>query len=281
MLSEAFAQSVRLSLKQNGVSVLLDEIAKAQASRKPVEFVEVINHGVDTAQVRSNVDGGAVDPEAEKKWMVAVVPIIGVITRYGDACSYGTEDLGRWIKQCENEDEIGKIVLDIDSPGGDVNGIETLGNIIKNCSKPVDAYVKASCYSGAYWLASQCRHIYLEPGVITGTGSIGVYGVHQDLQTYERENGVKFTMVRARTSPNKAKGNPFEALDEATLNEWQDRLDAIHARFKGVVKAGRGNKIDKAAFKYLFDGKVFNAEESIKEGLADKIGSRDELISLR
>ena len=73
----------------------------------------------------------------------------------------------------ENPD-IESIILDIDSPGGTVTGINEASNFIKVASekKPITAYVGGVGASAAYWLASAANEIVLD--ATSRVGSIGV-----------------------------------------------------------------------------------------------------------
>lgn len=72
---------------------------------------------------------------------VAVIPIMGVMTRYGDMCSYGSEDIASWIMEANAMESVVAIVLEINSPGGQVDGTELLGEVVRQSQKPVVAFV--------------------------------------------------------------------------------------------------------------------------------------------
>ena len=72
-------------------------------------------------------------------------------------------------------DDVNRIVLEIDSPGGEADGIAELSDIIY-CSrkiKPTKAVVKNTCASAAYWLASACTKVTSDPYAFLG--SIGAF----------------------------------------------------------------------------------------------------------
>jgi protease-4 len=223
------------------------------------------------ASVLAGVDGNG---NAEQ--YVAVIPIMGGISRYGDMCSYGTETLGRWMKQCERDERIVGVLLEIDSPGGEVNGTPQLAEIIRDCKKPVVSFVKGMAASAAYWFASQSRKIYMEAGPVSSVGSIGVLMVHYEYKSFEEQNGVKFTLLRSDGSVNKAKFNPYEVLTDEVANEMVSEMNVMRAEFVKGVKAGRKGKLNTENAEMIFSGKMFRAKAAIDEGLADAIGTMED-----
>ena len=115
---------------------------------------------------------------------IAVLPIHGTISHrmnMMNAVSGGvsTESLGKEFASLANNPEIGTVVLDIDSPGGAVSGIEELGNQIFQARDKVRIVASANSLaaSAAYWLGSQAHEFTVTPS--GEVGSIGVIAVHE------------------------------------------------------------------------------------------------------
>ena len=109
-----------------------------------------------------------------KKSDVAVIPIVGSITKYDSCFSYGAITYARAILAAAKHPDVGSIVLDIDSGGGAVNAIGILKEAIrqtKELGKPILAHVDL-CASLAYWIASQCDAIFCD-NALSEVGSIG------------------------------------------------------------------------------------------------------------
>jgi len=117
---------------------------------------------------------------AVKSGLVAVIPIMGAMSRYGNYCSWGSEDMANWILEANQDPSISAIVLEINSPGGQVDGTQMLGEVIRQSQKPVVAWVAGMAASAAYWVASQAREIMMESLTTSEVGSIGVLAVHID-----------------------------------------------------------------------------------------------------
>lgn len=198
---------------------------------------------------------------------VVIIPVMGTMSRYGNYCSYGTEDFVNWILEANDDPSISAIVLEINSPGGQVDGTEVLGEVIRTSQKPIVAHVAGMAASAAYWIASQCRTIILESATSSEVGSIGVLAMHVDAsKAYEKE-GYKVTIVRATGSTDKALFNSIEPLSEVVLGETKAILDAIREHFVDTVKAGRpGIAAD------VFSGRMYIGREAIARKMADRYG---------
>jgi protease-4 len=202
-----------------------------------------------------------------KSGKVAILPIFGTMTRYGGLCSHGTEQMAAWIMEMDSMPEIKGIVLEAESPGGEVNGIELLGDVIKNAKKPIVGYVKGVCASGCYWILSQCNEIIVESGVSSELGSLGVMAKHVDMSAKYEKDGKKITIIRSEGSEDKALFNSLEAMTPELLAATKADLKPIRDLFIEKVKSGRPQVKDQ-----VFSGKMYGGNEAIALGLADRIG---------
>lgn len=122
---------------------------------------------------------------------VAVIKVSGPLFRYANlmtricgATSY--ELLAQDFNKAVQNPNIKGILLDIDSPGGEVNGCSELSDMIYQArgTKPIIAYASGACCSGAYWIASACDKILAADTAILG--SIGVVSVFEKTMTTKR-----------------------------------------------------------------------------------------------
>lgn len=227
------------------------------------------------AVMADNGDGSSGDAQTidAKAGQVAVVSVTGVMTRYGEACAYGTEDIAKQLKALDNMIGVSGVVIKWDSPGGDVNGTKVFSQVIASMNKPVVSYV-VQADSAAYWGASQTDEIIMEDNAQAEVGSIGVYGIRQDVQGKLEKEGVKIQIIRADGSEEKALLNPYEEAPAEALAQQKSTLNAIRGEFIDMVKAGRPN-VDES----VFSGKTYKAKEAIKLGLADRVGTLQDAIN--
>lgn len=215
-----------------------------------------------------------------RRGAVAVLPIRGVIAhRAGglEESSGGssTERIQSQFRQLLADDQVGTILLDVDSPGGTVPGVAELAETIAAArgQKPIVAMANSMMASAAYWIASQADEIVSIP---SGTiGSIGVFTAHQDLSRALELEGIKVTLLSA--GKFKTEGNPFGPLSDEARGVIQARVDAAYDNFVKAVASGRGAS-QKAVRDGYGQGRALSAPDALKAGLIDRIGTMDETI---
>lgn len=212
---------------------------------------------------------------------VALIPIYGVLANKMDAfaaMSGGTsyQSIKKALHSALANEDVKAIVLDIDSPGGEVTGCQELATEIRNLrggDKPIIAQVNALAASAAYWIASSADEIVVTPS--GRAGSIGVYTAHDDVSAAMEKRGIKRTYISA--GKNKVEGNETEPLGKDTLAHIQDGVNQSYNRFLADVALGRGTTVGKVEDGYG-QGRVYYAEALIDRGMADRIATLDETL---
>jgi signal peptide peptidase SppA len=211
---------------------------------------------------------------------VAVLPIYGVMSQRMNmlqASSGGasTEMIGRAFSELVADPSVGAIVLDIDSPGGDVFGTAELADTIYagRGSKPIVAVANSLAASAAYWVGSQADELLVTPS--GQVGSIGVYTAHQDVSAMLEQKGAKVTLISA--GKYKTEGNPYEPLTEEALAAIQDRIDVYYGMFTQAVARGRGVKVDDVRTGFG-EGRTVGAREASRNGMADGVATLQQTI---
>jgi protease-4 len=208
---------------------------------------------------------------------VAVIDLTGKLMKQAASMGGGTSTVQarRDIRAAANDDNVSAILLRIDSPGGTAAGTQELAQEIAAAGKgkPVWAYVDDMAASAAYWAASQADRIIANATAIVG--SIGTYGVVQDLSGAAAMQGVKVHVIRA--GAHKGAGTPGTEITAEQLQDMQRIVDGLNAHFLSGVQAGRGNKI--ANLEEIADGRAWLAADAKQMGLIDEIGSFDIALS--
>lgn len=206
---------------------------------------------------------------------VGVIQISGPIMKYnGDCGEAGSIQRMNWMLDMENRDNIGSILLLIDSPGGQVSGTESFVQAVKNSKKPVLGYVDGEAASAAMWILSACREAYASLAS-DEVGSIGVYTSFMDLTGWLEKQGVKMHDIYApqSTDKNKSYRDALAGNYDLITADLQDTA----ARFISSVSA---NRPQAAAHQAEWGtGKMYNANEAKKLGLIDGILTLDKAIS--
>lgn len=214
------------------------------------------------------------------KGKVAVLPLTGTISQRIGSMSHtsggvSTDEFGAWFDSAIADNEIGAIVIDTDSPGGNVFGVQELSQKIFDArgTKPVIAVVNSLMASAAYWIASAADEIVVTPS--GEVGSIGVIAVHTEQAEAEQKAGFKTTVMTA--GKFKGEGNPFEALSDEARTNIEGRLQDFYGQFTGDVARNRG--VARAEVVGGFgQGRVVGADAAVEMGMADRVGTYQAVI---
>lgn len=217
---------------------------------------------------------------ADKPGSVAVLPLYGIINQRvsGDVSGpSGTsvQDFTQQLRQAVNDPNVKAIVIDVDSPGGSVSGVDELATEIFNArkQKKITAVSNCLCASAAYWLASQASEVCVSPSSLTG--SIGVYQLHEDDSEALASQGVKVSVISA--GKYKTEGNSFQPLDDEARTAMQGMVDDFYSLFTRAVARGRGVAV-KAVAGGFGQGRVLTAQDAVKQNLADRIATLDDVL---
>ena len=255
---------------QNFTSKILSQTEPLKISYRSAEYPGI-----------SGSTGGAGQPGGDdgKKNTVAVIPLRGTMIKYGTMCSYGADEIAAAIDEAAANKKVIGIVLDIDSGGGAVDAVAPLVDAIrrtKAMGKPVVASCDL-CASAAYWTACECDEIMADNNISSEFGSIGVMMSFPDYAKYYEKEGIKIHTIYSNLSTYK--NAPFEA---AKLGKYDDikteELDPLARKFQANVRAKRAGKLNED-IEGILSGKVFYAEDALKHGLIDSIGTLDRAIA--
>lgn len=222
----------------------------------------------------------AAGPSYRMEGAVAVLPLFGVISqRLGmiDEMSGGTslEAFMARFRAAMADPAVRTIVMQIDSPGGSVYGVQEASEEIRAArdSKKIIAAVDPLAASAAYWLASAASEIAMTPS--GDVGSIGVVGMHVDYSEALAAEGIRVTYIHA--GKHKVEGNQTEPLGEDARAFMQQRVDEYYGAFVRGVSKGRG-VAPEAVRKDFGEGRVFGAEQALSVGMIDRIEPLAETI---
>jgi len=209
---------------------------------------------------------------------VAVLKVFGPIFPRSDMFSdisgaTNVQNLAFRFNEALTAPDVKAIVLDIDSPGGNIVGIHEFANQIFNARgiKPIIAYTGGYCASAAYWIASACDEIVADKTAFLG--SIGVVAAWTDDSEARKKSGLIDYEVVSSQSPNKR----VDLASDDGRSMLQKELDALADIFISSSARNRGVDIQTVTEKFGKGG-ILLADEAIKSGMADKIGSLENLI---
>lgn len=188
----------------------------------------------------------------------------------------GYDCLDRIVRDAIENKEVGAILLDLDSPGGEVAGCFEFARRLRGIGaraggKPVVAFANEMACSAAYAIASSCDAVMTtETGIV---GSIGVWTMLVDMTKGLSKNGIEVTMIRA--GDRKARGGPYEHADKATFEKLQAWVDETWAIFAEHVAEGRPLT---AQAVLALEGDWFTGSEALDLGLVDAVDSPEAIF---
>lgn len=249
------------------------------AELQEIVMRHVSGEKLDAEEVQARIHGAARPPERRVD-NVAVLPLFGTIfpranmmTEYSGGTS--AEHFGAQLSRLLDDPTIDAIVLDVESPGGQVGGIGELSKKIFEARgrKPIVAVANHFMASAAYWIASAADELVVSPS--GEVGSIGVFAVHQDISEALAQAGVKMSIIKE--GKYKAEANPFQPLSDEARDAIQERVSEIYNTFVESVARNRG--VEPAAVRNGFgEGRMVGAYQAVSLGMADRVGTLAETI---
>lgn len=210
---------------------------------------------------------------------VAVLRVAGPIFRHAGIMTEisgatALADLAHDLALASDDSRIAAILLNVDSPGGEVTGISEMAQAIRAAGgvKPVVAFVEGTGASAAYWLAAAAQEVVAAPTAMLG--SLGVVIALTDTRERDARSGVRRHEFVSSQTPGK-KADP---QTDAGRDAWQRLADAVAAEFLADVAGFRG--IAQAELlSATHGGGLILAREAVAAGLADRLGGFEETLA--
>ena len=214
----------------------------------------------DTSALRETTARSSVLSVADS---LATIKVEGILTKQPDplvSFFYGAntayDDIVSAVDAAESNPKVKAIRFDIDSPGGNVDGLFDALAAIEASSKPKSVFAR-NALSAAYGIAAAAGNITASgPGAMFGSvGTAVSVGVSDDVITI--------------TSSNAPEKRPDPRTEEGRASIVR-HLDAIDGLFVGAIAQGRGIDADEVRQSYG-RGASLVASEAKKRGMIDGI----------
>ena len=201
----------------------------------------------------------------------AIIPIHGLLTKRRelfssifDSTSY--DDIFSAISDAIKDEKVERILLDIDSPGGEVGGLFDLVDFIydiREC-KPIFSVANDYACSAAYAIASATSHIFVNR--TSCVGSIGVIATHLDISEADKKAGLKYTTIFAGEKKNDL--SPHEPLNKNAILDLQDEVNRLNDIFIKTVARNRYSSEEEIRD---MQAAAYFGKNAVKAGLADEL----------
>lgn len=207
---------------------------------------------------------------------VAIIPVHGYLVARGYSwlarSTYA--GIGEAVREALLDPEVSSIVLDVDSPGGQVAGVAELSELIfaARRRKPVTAVVTGNAASAAYWIASSASRVLVARTALVG--AIGVVLTFIDFSKFDEEMGIEEINIVSSQTPRKL----LDLHNAEDLQRLQRMVDALADVFLDDVARNRGTARQRVV-RDFGRGDVFVGRDAVTAGLADAVGTLEDAIN--
>lgn len=185
--------------------------------------------------------------------------------------SFGSDTVGAALRGAAADDDVGAILLRVDSPGGSYVASDSIWREVgraRASGKPVIVSMGDLAASGGYFVAMGADRVFASRATLTG--SIGVFGGKVVTAGMWEKTGIAFETVKSGDEVDPS----FFSTDlpySERARAWLDgALDRIYADF--TAKAAQGRKLPLDKLEPLAHGRVWTGADARERGLVDDLG---------
>jgi protease-4 len=209
---------------------------------------------------------------------IAVITMRGLISSSlpGNVGDTMVEDMRLALQQARDDDHVRAIVLEIDSPGGEVTASDVIYNwVVKTrAKKPVIVYMDSLAASGGYYVA--CGGRYLMANETTITGSIGV--IIQTLNYEQLFNKVGLSAVVFKSGKFKDMLSGTRPVTPEEREYIQGFVMKTYDKFLGIVARERNLPAD-GLRNSVADGRILSGKDALDNKLIDGVGQIEDAFT--
>jgi protease-4 len=209
---------------------------------------------------------------------IAVIMMRGLISSSlpGNVGDTMVDDMRLALQQARDDDHVRAVVLEIDSPGGEVTASDMIYNwVVKTrTKKPVIVYMDSLAASGGYYVA--CGGKYLMANETTITGSIGV--IIQTLNYEQLFNKVGLASVVFKSGKFKDMLSGTRPVTPEEREYIQSFVMKTYDKFLGIVASERHLPAD-ALRNTVADGRILSGRDALDNKLIDAVGQIEDAFT--
>src|SRR5437588_2446708 len=209
---------------------------------------------------------------------IAVITMRGLISSSlpGNVTDSMVDDMRAALQQARDDSRVKAIVLEIDSPGGEVTASDEIYSAVvkTRARKPVVVYMDSLAASGGYYVS--CGGKFLMANETTITGSIGV--IIQTLNYEQLFNKVGLASVVFKSGKFKDILNGARPMTPEERELIQRFVMETYDKFLGIVSKERGLPADMLR-NNIADGRIFSGKEALNAKLIDGVGQIEDAFA--
>lgn len=202
---------------------------------------------------------------------VALIVMRGLISSSlpGSVGETMVDDMRAALQQAREDDRVKAVILEIDSPGGEVTASDEIYNAVvkTRARKPVVVYMDTLAASGGYYVS--CGGRYLMANETTITGSIGV--IIQTLNYEQLFNKIGLASVVFKSGKFKDILNGARPMTPEEKEYIQNFVMKTYEKFLGVVAKERSIPAETLR-NGIADGRIMSGKDAVENKLIDGVG---------
>jgi protease-4 len=209
---------------------------------------------------------------------IALITMRGLISSSipGTVGDSMVDDMRTALEQAREDDRVKAIVLEIDSPGGEVTASDAIYSAVvkARARKPVEVYMDSLAASGGNYVS--CGGKLLMASDTTITGSIGV--IIQTLNYEQLFNKVGLASVIFKSGKFKDMLNGARPITPEERELVQSFIMKTYDKFLGIVATERNLSADLLR-NTIADGRILSGKDAFDSKLIDGLGQFEDAFT--
>src|SRR6266702_1349101 len=209
---------------------------------------------------------------------IVVITMRGLISSSlpGSVTDSMVDDMRAALQQARDDDRVKAIVLEIDSPGGEVTASDAIYSALvkARAKKPVVVYMESLAASGGYYVS--CGGRYLMANETSITGSIGV--IIQTLNYEQLFNKIGLASVVFKSGKFKDMLNGARPMTPEERDYIQSFVMKTYEKFLGIVAKER-NLPAEVLRNGIADGRILSGRDALENKLIDGLGQIEDALA--
>src|SRR5256884_5104530 len=209
---------------------------------------------------------------------IGVITMRGLISSSlpGNVTDSMVDDMRAALQQARDDSRVKAIVLEIDSPGGEVTASDEIYSAVvkTRARKPVVVYMDSLAASGGYYVS--CGGKFLMANETTITGSIGV--IIQTLNYEQLFNKIGLASVVFKSGKFKDMLNGARPMTPEERELIQRFVMETYDKFLGIVAKERSLSADTLR-NTIADGRILSGKEALDDKIIDGLGQIEDAFA--
>jgi Periplasmic serine proteases (ClpP class) len=289
MLRQQFLQEIQASnlMIHSSGHEMLNQITNSilNGTFQPEIIEQTIISTRGDIYLETNENGKPVNPfDSWQQGSIAVIPLVGVMMKYGYWWSYGVDDIATIIRLAYQSDNISAVIIKGDTPGGSTDSLFLIEEVLREKTKPTYGFIDGMCASCGYITFSYLDKIY----AINRMARVGGVGVFARMLILNKENS-PYKIIEVYPDESKDKNLPEREAAAGNDAKMKEELSKLAIYFQDIVKTNRpGINEDTLTGRtyYAYEAETLGMIDGIRtlaqavEELENLVAKRKEILSI-